>query len=377
MKTFTSEFRVLLVFITFAMNISQGYSQQVINYPDGDRNLDERWEWAIDIANRQKFSGTFWVGYSIERLMGMNSYIGCHRSEDEGARTLRQIIEGIPGSAVDDDDYHVRKTIRHSPKEESCEKVMKEVAILFKCSLKKNDDIQIRDVSITNLCLHFDLDDLPLIWLGKSRHLQSINHLKNLYNKLYDIDPKEEIITAAGIHQNSQPAVDFLKNVLLSKEDDDLRETAAFWLGQQDTEEALDILHKVAQTDRSTDVREKAVFGIYSMKIKPASNVLIDLARKAENRDVRRKAIFWLGQKASHNVSEILENIVFSDEETEIQQQAVFALSQLPEDRGIPRLIKVAKTHPNYKIRKKAIFWLGQSDDERALDVLIELVKGK
>lgn len=372
---------ILTVWILILVYISQVYPEQVIKYKGAAEKLKEKWHWALKTAKQQKFAGPFWTGYSIERLMCQNSYIGCFRSDDEDAPSLRQIINHIHRASKsnfrDDDDY-TRKTIRHSSKdrEESCEKVLKEVAILFKCSIKKKRELQILDVSITNMSLYFDLEDLPLIWLGKARHSESIGFLEDLYDRHPEVDVKKEIITAIGIHQNPKQVTRFLKSVLLSKDDNELRENSAFWLGQQDSQEALDILNQVARTDRASDVREKAVFGIYLMKLKTAMPVLIDLARHAKHTEVRRKAIFWLSQKASRNVSKVIEDIAFSDEETEIQKQAVFALSQLPNDESVPRLIKVAKTHPNFKIRKKAIFWLGQSHDERALEALIEFVKG-
>ncbi|MBN1350800.1 HEAT repeat domain-containing protein [candidate division KSB1 bacterium] len=347
---------------------------EIIKYQGESATLSARWLWAVTVARQKNNSENFWIGYTFTRLMNEKSTIGSSYSDD-GMPTLRQMIDSgrTPDSARK--STVSSQTYCSGSDEQSPVKIIKDIAILFRCSLSEGKQIQMSDIALSDMCLQFDPENAPMIWLGCAEDAPSIELLRGFYGDYRDIGLKEELITAIALHQEKRLVGELLKNVLNSRDEDELREKAAFWLGQQEHDEALKILRETAQNDRSGEVREQAVFGIYCMKSKSAIDALIDLARRARDIDVRRKAIFWLGQKASKHADEILEEIAVNDEETELQKQAVFALSQLPSGKGVPGLIRVAKTHPNVKIRKKAIFWLGQCDDDRALDALIEFVK--
>lgn len=437
---------VFIIAIILSFSISS-FSQTIIKHPNPTATLDQRWEWAMKQAKDSKFKEGCWIGYSIQRLMGENSYIGAfHSPPRAGEIPLAEIICGKKDKAEEkkvSDEQAIKQAAQQALKKledakHPEEKILKDVAILFEFDKKASPEA-IEKIQVSNLSLYVDLKSKPLIWLGTAEHSQSIPILEQIYKTVNSSDTKEKLVTAVGIHEPIDLVGSFLEKVLLSNDPDDVRENAAFWLGQQDTERALKILLKTAQADRSEDVREKAVFGISQIKISGATEALIHLAEKADDdevrekaifwlgqgegekalkflvkaakadpssdvrekavfaisqmksddatdelidlayhareNNVRKKAIFWLGQKASKKAVAVLEDVVNKDDDEEVQKQAVFALTQLPDHRGVPNLIKIAKTHPSREIRKKAIFWLGQSDDPRALDALVEIMK--
>lgn len=445
---FNKNYVVFTLAIVLLLSISS-FSQTVIKHPNPADKLDQRWDWALKEAKGSKFKDGFWIGYSIQRLMGENSYIGSfHSPPRAGEVPLEEIIYGKhknSGEPKISDEEAIKDAAERALKkfaggEHPEEKILKNVAILFQF-VKKASIESIEQIKVSNLSLYVDLDELPFIWLGKAEHAQSIPLLDQVYQSVRSAEIKEKLVTAVGIHEPVDLTGSFLEKVLLSDDADDVRENAAFWLGQQDTDRALKILLKTAQNDRSEDVRKKAVFGISQIKIDGATDALIYLAEKADEeeirekaifwlgqrqgekaleylvkiaksdpssdvrekavfaisqvksdtatdeliglayhareKNVRKKAIFWLGQKASKKAEAALEDVVKKEEDEELQKQAVFALTQLPDHRGVPNLIKIAKTHPSREVRKKAIFWLGQIDDPRALDALVEMVEKK
>ena len=447
MKHFKQQIAAIIFFIFILSNLS--FSQKVLKHPNPAEKLDDRWEWALKEAKNNKFKDGFWIGYSVQRLMGVNSFIGSIKSHPKSDEIpLEEIIYGKKAESKEkniSDEETLKEAASqalkriHDPNSGE-EKIVKDVAILFEFC-KKPDPEYIEKVKVSNLSLHVDLDDLPLIWLGKTEDNQSIPLLERLYKNDGSEDVKEKMVTAVGVHEHSDLTVSFLERVLKSDDPDDVREKAAFWMGQQDTERALKILLKTAQKDHSREVRKKAVFGISQIEVAGATEALINLAEKADDdevrekaifwlgqgerekalkflikvaktdpssdvrekavfaisqmdsekaldalidlayhankKSVRKKAIFWLGQKASKKAVAALTDVVDNDSDVEVQKRAVFALTQLPHHEGVPHLIKIAKTHPSREIRKKAIFWLGQSDDERALDALVEIVGKK
>src|SRR5574341_824316 len=62
-----------VVFLDFV--VLRGLAQPVIIYDKPETNLADRWSWAQRESGGRKFSGGFWVAYSIERLMDENSFI--------------------------------------------------------------------------------------------------------------------------------------------------------------------------------------------------------------------------------------------------------------------------------------------------------------
>jgi HEAT repeat protein len=412
-----------------------------------DQPLKDRWAKTTGSLRTSRYPGGVWIGYSIQRLMRENSHIGSCRSDWENKPSLREIITGqrfIDVEAGLSDSEVIRRTAHKiietgKTREKPVKKVMKDVAILFLFKPGTGRDLIMDKLEISDLSLHFDLEELDLLWMGKAENRESISLLEQLYGKERSPEVRDDLVTAVSLHQEPEPVIRFLSGVINSREDDEIRENAVFWAGQQNHARALELLKKVAGSDRSTAVREKAVFSISQMRSDESVQVLMDLAergdpeevrekavfwlgqkddpkllkvlmRYAENdpsmkirenavfainqmkslealealiqlachakaKPVRKKAVFWLGQKASRRAAESLEKLAYSDKDTEIQVSAIFALSQLSNEESVPRLIDIARSHPSLRVRKRAIFWLGQSDDPRAVDALVSMVR--
>lgn len=360
---------------------------KVTHAPQSLASLDARWAWAVKTTNELKGKTDFYIGYSIQRMMGEHSHIGSWSDKHTGKKTLYEIVYGketpISKSSLWKKSVSelARMVLEDTKKHKKPEKkVLKEVAVLFRFSSEKKSTVDISDIKVSNLDLWVKFDNCPLFWLGKAENKESINLLEHIFNetnKIASTRIKERIVMAVGIHDDSTAlqTIGFLEKVLKSKEPDKVREQAAFWMGQQQHVRAVNILLDTARHDYSQKVRKKAVFGLYLIDLDEADDALIQLAKHGKEREVRKKAIFWLGQKAVKRTAEVLTDVVNEDKDVELQKAAVFALSQLPNQDGVPQLIKIAKTHKSLTIRKKAIFWLSQSDDPRALDTIVEIVE--
>lgn len=376
-----NHFILTIALILFFSNFC--FSQTVIRHPNPADHLDQRWEWALKEAKNNKFKDGCWIGYSIQRLMGENSYMGTfHSAPRAGEVPLEEIIYGKKDKsqekkisdeqAIKDAAERALKKIEHGKHPE--EKVLKDVAILFQFGKKASLE-SIEKLKVSNLSLYVNLNELPLIWLGNAEHAQSIPLLERIYKIVRSTDIKEKLVTAVGIHEPVDMTMSFLEKVLNSNDPDDVRENAAFWMGQQDTERSLKILLKTAQTDRSNDVREKAVFGISQINVAGATEALINLAEKADDEEVQEKAIFWLGQREGEKKAlKFLVKVAQSDPSSDVQEKAVFAISQIKSDEATDELIDLAYHAKEKNVRKKAIFWLGQKASKKAVATLEDVV---
>jgi len=358
--------------------------REVIRHPEGAGTaIRPRLEWALREAKAKRYGSGFWVGYGIRKLMGERSYIGSWN--DDRWRSMEPTIEEVLTGKrrveplvprAERLSRTAREILDDLETDRTAEKkVWKEVAIL---SVYEGDgSTGPEKVEMSNFELNFNFQGLPLLWLGDASDDQSLALLRGFYSGAKREEIKKHVLAAVGIHNTPALVIPILESVLLSRDADELRKDAAFWIGQQDDAAGLKVLRRTARTDRSCGVRKGAVFAISQVEIETAVDELIDLARTAENAGVRHEAVFWLGQRASKKAGEALVDFATKDGDSKVQEQAVFALSQLPENQGVDPLIKIAKTHPNPNVRKKAVFWLGECHDPRALEALVAIIKGK
>ena len=364
----------------FSLVSAQGRSQQaVIRYPDTTGMVKDRWEWATRAATaRQPITG-FWIGYSIERLMEENSFIGTYYSDQRRNRpSLLEVLSGshqelTPSLPHSDGFTSLEGMITVDVENESARMIAKEIGILVHFTDGRKDAFD--NVKVSTLSLHVDLCGEPLFWLGGIHESESIELLCSLFGDIASVKEKRDLISAIGLHQVPELVFPILREFVNSKEPGSVREQALFWIGETDAEQVLPFLIQVAESDRSESVREEAISAIGNIDNHKGTEALIALAQEDKKYDVRKNAMFWLGQRASEKGISMLEKIALTDEDTEIEKDALFALAQLPGNASVDYLVRVANTHRNPALRKEAIFLLGQSDDPRALDALVDIVR--
>ena len=354
--------------------------REVVRHPRPGDALGTRVEWARREAAVRGYKKGFWAAYGIERMTEEDSHIGTfHFGSRETGLTLGEVIAGkrLVGRLAA--SQNIRTTAREAldsleRKAGPAKMIRRDVALLFR--FKDASRPGPEAVGISDLDIAFDLEGLPLVWLGGAPDDESLSLVRTLYDAGGGEELRKDLVAAAGVHDMPALVIPFLDAVLKSRESDEVRKNAAFWIGQQGGPSALNILRGTARTDPSVEVRKGAVFALSQVELEAAVDELIELARTAGNGDVRHEAVFWLGQRASKKAEAALVGFADKDADPEVQEQAVFALSQLPDGQGVEPLIRIARTHPNPHVRTKAIFWLGECDDPRALKVLIEIVKG-
>jgi len=355
---------LFIMFFSVLVFARSNEKNQFYNMADDSIDLESKWNAAM--SSTKAIESNFWIIYSITRIESRNTTICSHRHKSSGV-SLEEFIYGT-------------KTIRESAEDalnefdSKDEEIPKEMVILLRFNQSQN----LKMIEFSDIHDTVDLDNYPVYWLGNiSNQMQSINFLKEQYAEDHSTSLKEELVSVIGLHQTQPDVSNFLRSVIESDIDNEVRENAVFWLGIQNRDSDAQYLKDLVDGDDLMKIREKAVFAIGLIDTDAAIDYLIDIAKNSESNKLRKESIFWLGQKASERSSSELENIVYSDEDLELKEQAVFALSQLADGEGVDTLIEIAQNHPSIDIRKKAIFWLGQSGDPRALDLIISFLDNK
>ncbi|HWQ37067.1 MAG TPA: HEAT repeat domain-containing protein [Burkholderiales bacterium] len=299
-----------------------------------------------------------WIGYAVDARPGARICSGVW----EGRRNVGELErsdEGLTISGDGDDDSEMS--------------VDRRLLILLRV-----DNDRIERVRVYTDDCPLDGGSRTLHWLGDASHAQSLACLEALLagadaRRLRREEFAEKIISAIAWHDDPA-ALDALERVYAGCEDDKLRGSLVFWIGQTDEARAVTFLTRALREDRSGEVREQIVFAISQLESPAAADALIELARNDRNAEVRSRALFWLAQMAGEKAKETIRDAAIDDPDAGVKEQAVFALSQLPDDEGIPLLIEVARNNPSPKVREQAIFWLGQSEDPRALSFFEEIL---
>jgi len=365
--------RITLLTLLFALPLN---AQSLVKHPAPTEPLTTKWEWAMDKGG----DDSYWIGYRINKLMHPRSFYGMFKRSDMNKSKSLYALIGESDKVDDSLDelsqswrFNGRGTIhvRGKGSDGTQELVLKEIAVLV--NYHRGRPV---DVFASNMSLEFDLQGSPLYWLDHEEPLDGVAMLRKVYDTTQHTDTKEDLVTVLGLHGQYPEVEQFAAEILSSNLHADVRERAAFVMGQQDTETALATLKDVIRNDDSEEVQEHAVYAVSEMSLEEAQDLLIDLARNEKNAEVRKKAIYGLGQKASKKALDALEETIYDEADEEVQKHAVYALAQFDSDAALPRLIEIANSHQSREVRKGAIYMLGDIGTDEAVEALIEIVEG-
>ncbi len=345
-----------IIFLMTVLGLGRCLTAQTVSHaPETISPLDAGWDWAFNAAKQKNISKGFYVAYMFQPNTKHRVCMGRHSHYSTTETTFNELVYGKKAA-------------------ESLDKKSEPIVLVFLFDKTAKD--KIKDLKIGHPSQHMTLKDLPLFWLGKKEMEKSAAFMETYFKLIHRTatdDIQKEMVTAVGVHGRSPRVFRFLEKILAGNYKNDVRESAVFWIADQEEKAAFKIIKHTIYNDRSKDVRKDAVFALYRIPSTEATDLLIDLAKNGKEKPLRKQAIFWLGQKAAKRSAEVLGNLAENDKDFSIRKAAVFALSQLPD--GAARLVKIAKSHGNLKLRKQAIFWLSQMDDPIALKTIIEILE--
>ncbi|MCP4547546.1 MAG: tetratricopeptide repeat protein [bacterium] len=220
-----------------------------------------------------------------------------------------------------------------------------------------------------------DVREGAVFWLSQVGGDESLDALADIFRSTRDSGLKDKTIFAIGQH-DSDRAMKILRDIAAdSGESTESRETAIFWLGQQDGD-AFDFLTDLYRDMEGRAIKEKLIFSIAQNDDRESADWLMSVVRnRREETALRCHALFWAAQVGDISTRDI-DSLWDEMDSREMKEQLIFVLSQQDDRDAIDMLIKIAKDERDPEIRGQAVFWLGQSDDPRAMDVLEDIITG-
>jgi HEAT repeat protein len=329
--------------------------------PDTTGPLANRWAWAIGAARTARHR-MYWVGYSISPVKTLPAFLYQDRSS--------KIVSGemtFSGRVHSSDMSGLRIPGRPLALSAAQNRGLK---VLFELDASRGEPT-LTSVHVSTLPLPVETNDLAVLWLGTADAAQSLDRVDQFYRAAKDLEIRHDLISVAGVHDNSPAVVAWLERRIASQESDDLRGNAAELIAYHPIRASITALDRTARQDRSTHVRQEAAEALGDLPLPEAAPVLIDLARTLSDTNARREAVEALGARPEAEAAEALTSIAKQDQDREIQREAVETLGDFEDKRGANTLLELAKSHPDVEVRREAIETLGDVLPDETLVALL------
>ena len=382
-RTTVKKFITFLFLAGFTVS-SLVFSQEPVVYKieAPEKILKKRRLQGFQTVQDQNIKGSFWLGYSISKLMPENVYYFSwngmtgmgHWRRSPSEPTLEDLLSGRmnPINSEQELKEYTQEVINRMD-QKKVPHVEKKIAVLFRY---KSVSTRPEGIYLCSLDFPFELDNRPMIWLGEAEDEESLNLLWSVYQNSQRISLKKDVINAVGMHKASESVIPLLESVLNKAQEPELREEAASELGDHNHLRAVKLLLRTAMQDQNLEVREEAASALEDIDLPESVDALITIARRSPDFSVKEEAVEALGDKASALIGEKLSRLASEETETvRLQKIALEALEDLDENQGLPYIIQIARHHSNPWVRKYAIEILGDSPDPRALEALIKILK--
>ena len=151
-------------------------------------------------------------------------------------------------------------------------------------------------------------------------------------------------------------------------------------LGPQPAPEVAAYLLELVDRTRDDDIATDALSGAAIADAAIWPQLLLLARDRGRDDELRETALFWLGQAAGNAVAPDLEDIIADDDEdSDLREHAVFVLDQAltGSDTLVPTLSRIARENPHPDVRRSAMFWLSQHDDPRVVGFFERILRAE
>ncbi len=262
---------------------------------------------------------------------------------------------------------------------------------------------QITRMEIYNLERKREYSGYPVYWMGRANNEESLNYLRALAAASPLDLLGERAVLGIALHDDARVG-GMLKSFVSSSQNQHIRSSAIYWLGQIGGESAFlasivrneaenkeirrAAAHSIGQSkDRGAvpllvglyesvkdiEVRRSVISAAgHSVDRQPAFAFLLSVAKNDADPESRRLAVRRLGEFEREDAVDELMKIYAADTQIDVKRSALRALAETKSPRAQTRLLELARTEPNADLRRQAIRVIGERG-EAAIDDLLKL----
>ena len=262
---------------------------------------------------------------------------------------------------------------------------------------------QITRMEIYNLERKREYSGYPVYWMGRANNEESLNYLRALAAASPLDLLGERAVLGIALHDDARVG-GMLKSFVSSSQNQRIRSSAVYWLGQVGGESAFlativrneaedkklrrSAAHSIGQSKdrgavalladlyesvKDVEVRRSVISAVgASIDRQPAFTFLLGVAKNDADPESRRLAVRRLGEFEREDAVDELMRIYAADSQLDVKRSALRALGETKSPRAQTRLLELARTEPNADLRKQAIRVVGERG-EVAVDDLLKL----
>lgn len=262
---------------------------------------------------------------------------------------------------------------------------------------------QITRMEIYNLERKREYSGYPVYWMGRANNEESLNYLRALAAASPLDMLGERAVLGIALHDDARVG-GMLKNFAGSSQNQRIRSSSVYWLGQVGGESAFlasivrndaedkklrrSAAHSIGQSkDRGAvallaglyesvkdlEVRRSVISAVgNSVDQQAAFGFLLTVAKSDPDWEARRVAVRQLGNFQREDAVDELMKIYAADGQLDVKRTALRALAETKSPRAQTRLLELARNEPNQDLRKQAIRVVGERG-EAAVDDLLKL----
>jgi HEAT repeat protein len=262
---------------------------------------------------------------------------------------------------------------------------------------------QITRMEIYNLERKREYSGYPVYWMGRANNEESLNYLRALAAASPLDMLGERAVLGIALHDDARVG-GMLKNFVASSQNQRIRSSSVYWLGQVGGESAFlasivrndaedkklrrSAAHSIGQSKdrgavamlqglyesvKDVEVRRSVILAVgNSIDQQPAFTFLLAVAKNDADWESRRSAVRQLGHFQREGAVDELMKIYAADAQLDVKRTALRALAETKSPRAQARILELARSEPNADLRRQAIRLIGERG-EAAVDDLLKL----
>ncbi len=331
-------------------------NRRVQRAPSQTDPLQQRWQWALDEASRQRLRD-FWIAYSfVTPTHAGDLMVGDTRDGTIVSRRGKLVTEGPSLASQLGDIPSARGTLvsmfHHTAPEN---------AAIDRAGYRSPD-------------LGFSFGSAAVFWLGPATEADSFSTITKLFEQVRFEEGQTLMIELASLHPTTDRVLPFLTGLLEHSRPEKIRQEAAEGFDHHHDPRSVAILMRVARADPSLEVRVEAAETIGEVQTPESIPALTELATTSPDERVRAEAAEAFGDQPADAALPALERLIETSVHDEVLAEALEALAGFKDSRVLPLLVRTATSHKSQRAKQEAVETMGEVEDPGAVAALVDII---
>jgi HEAT repeat protein len=213
--------------------------------------------------------------------------------------------------------------------------------------------------------------------LGNRPDAEAVAILKDVaLNTANEEDMRRTAAYALGnIHTSA--SLEALKSIIASSTDTRSKEAALHAIGTQGGSKVQEFLKNYALTEQDEQLARTAIYALANSHEGDDMQFYVEILRSAKSLEVRKAALYQLGNAQNAGAVKTVGQIAKDEKDDDLKVAAIYVLGNLHSDEAVGILFDIAQKDGNKRARTAAVSALSNIGSKKAQDALVQILEGK